>query len=125
MRTRWVLLATMIGLVLMSASCATTTQTPTQMVEVSGTSLIAIGDVFTHVAAAYTSGCAAKTIAQTQCDAFRAFGLKFKANYPKAASAWQVARSVNDVVSAAQAAATIQTLTTDLNAYGTAVLTAR
>lgn len=126
---RWMLpfWAPLLLVLALPAGCGTMTasQTATQSVEVSGTTLIMTGDVFTHVAAAYTTGCAAKSIPQTQCEAFRAFGLKFKANYPKAASAWEVARSINDVISAQQAEATIRALTADLNAYGTAVLTVR
>jgi len=121
------LIGLVLVLALVSAGCSTIQGwfgTPvSKTVEVSGTTLVAIGNQFVNVSGAFKTGCDQGTIQPTQCTAFGAFQTKFKENFPKAASAWRAAAAAGDKAQAAAADANIQQLATDLGAFAAQILT--
>jgi hypothetical protein len=109
MTLRFILFLVLLALV---ASCTSTTQG----LLVSGESLKAVGTQFVAAGPAFVTGCQAGTIKPVDCQTFKAFGEKFKQEYPLAISLWQAAVNANDAAAAKNAAAVIMSLATDLSA---------
>jgi hypothetical protein len=86
-----------LALLLLVAGCSVFSFGKTLIV--TGTSLKGIGDQFVTISATYKQGCdVTKTIPQSQCKAFRAFGEHFQKSFPLTQQLWEAARSANDKV---------------------------
>lgn len=89
---------------------------------VSGETLKASGQQFVQLGKMYKEGCdVTKTIAQKDCQAFRAFGEQFQKSYPISVQLWEAARATNDPATQQGAEVVIKDLNGRLNTFGSAV----
>jgi hypothetical protein len=103
--------------VLLFAGCVSTSP-----FVITGTSLAVAGDQFAAVGALYKQGCdVTKSLAANQCNAWRAFGLKFQQMYPITVQAWKAARATNDSALMKQTDALVTTLMTELGSLASVV----
>lgn len=68
----------------------------TTALEMTGTSVVALGNTFNSVSAVVTAKCKAKEYTVETCTNYRVFGEKFKLSYPAAKDLWNAARRFND-----------------------------
>jgi hypothetical protein len=106
------LCALLMGSLALLTACGTTGY---KSFVASGESLKAVGTQFETVAKMYKQGCDAKQLKMAECDAFRAFGLRFKAVYPISVDLWDASRQAGDGTMEKQTRERIIQLSTELS----------
>lgn len=86
-----------------------------QSLEVTGTSILGVGEQFEAVSAQVVKGCANQAIPKTTCDRYRVFGENFKRTYPLTVGLWDSARKAGDAKSQGKAEDVIRSLAVDLS----------
>lgn len=108
-----------LALVLALSGCAGSLVKTT---EITGESIVGLGNTFAATATAMTNGCIAKTYTVATCDSFRAFGQRFQAAYPLAKSMWNIAAAAQDKTATANLNAIFVQWSTDLVPFTNMVL---
>jgi hypothetical protein len=102
--------APILVLTLLTASCASASKS----LQVTGESIVALGNQFSTVSRAMTDGCNRKVYTVKTCSDYRVFGEKFKQAYPAAKTLWIAATQYEDQTLAANASSALSQLAADL-----------
>jgi hypothetical protein len=117
LRARILLIASLVVL----TGCAGLTKTT----EVTGESIVALGNTYASTATAMTNGCVAKAYTVAQCDSFRAFGLKFRIAYPLAKDGWNAASAAGNKADMTTQGNILSQLAADLAPFTATVATGK